>query len=447
MRDVEEELNIKKKELMDISAPENMEKRLRNVLYSERAEKKGSSIYRWPVNHRVLAAALLVFIFIFAFNYDVFAYYGKKILGYDNVIYGSVRDLNNLGMGQEINKSYRFKNGLLVTVNGIMMDENKLIVMYSVQGDIKDKIQYLDVQPLKGLLGTYYQTSGYGQMNDKGNEIKWVQEFKSPSPFDRNLTFGITSGIDDSSKGETARIKFSIDMDKAIKRTVKCSINKSVEFGGTTYRFTALSASPLSIIIEGKIEPASEDERKLYSPGDLNSPSRNIDMELVETYISGGKTVSENLQKGSAGINSGMEGISFSCEFDGLKPGLKSLALNIVKIDDVKIIDRSLDITTLSKDIMVIPDNSEIYIKSVKAENGNTVVTFSSGKNVAFTPALMIGSKQSDQLSEKSADIEEDGKQRTQKVIVFKGSGNNMQLLFKTISHETYINKQIIIYK
>lgn len=236
-------------------------------------------------------------------------------------------------------------------------------------------------------------------------------------------------------------------MDKAIKRTVKCNINKSIEFGGTTYKFTTLSASPLSIIIEGKIKTASEDEVKLYSSGELNALTRNIDMELVETYTAGGKTVSETLRKDSSGISSGMGGIDFKYEFDGLKPNLASLTLNIVKIEDIKTVDKVYDINAGSKDIRVVPSTDEVLIKEVKAEGENTVVTFSAEKDVAFTPALMIGGKQADQLSEKSTSIEENGKQRIEKVMVFKGSGNNMQLMFKTLSHETYINKGITIYK
>jgi hypothetical protein len=43
--------------------------------------------------------------------------------------------------------------------------------------------------------------------------------------------------------------------------------------------------------------------------------------------------------------------------------------------------------------------------------------------------------------------IDEIGKKRIEKAYIFKGSGSVMQLMFKTLSHETYINKQIILYK
>lgn len=447
MRDVEDELKDRREEFMNIKAPDDMEDRLKSALYSSRAKNRMPLIYRKSARYRLAVASLLVLVLAFAFNYDVFAYYGKKILGYDNVTVGSIKELNNLGMGQEVNKSYQFKNGVIVTVNGVILDENKLVVMYSIRGDVEDKLQYLNVQPLKGILGTYYQTSGTGQINDKGDEIKWVQEFKSPSPFDRHLTFSILSNTDDASRGETARISFDLDMSKAIKHTVKFDINKAVEFEGTTYRFTTISATPLSVILKGKLENLPEDDKKLYSNSDPDGPSRSIDVEILETYTSGGKTVTEPLTVNSWGTSTGLDGVNLTYEFDGLKPGLLSLSLKVVKLEDTRIVDSSVDIDNLSRDIKVTAGNDEVVIKSVEIESNNTVITYLSDRDVNFIAGLMMDGKQAEQIDENSGEVQENGKSKIQRVVTYRGYADKMSLMFKAIIHETDINKQIELYK
>ena len=110
----------------------------------------------WILRHRVLAAVILLMVLISGLNYDVFAFYGKKILGYDQITSGSFKELNELGRGQEINKSYKFKNGTEVIVDGVMFDKNKLSIMYRIKGESKEKIQDLSMPPsLNGMFKNY----------------------------------------------------------------------------------------------------------------------------------------------------------------------------------------------------------------------------------------------------------------------------------------------------
>lgn len=448
MRNVEEELKIKKVDIDNLEIPEDLELRLRNALNSAVEQVHEAKVKKsWFIRHKVMAAALLLFVLLSIYNYDVLAYYGKKILGYDEVTYGSIKELNEMGMGQEIDKTYKFKNGTEVSLDGVMLDDNKLVVMYSVKGESEDEIQKLSLEPLEGIFGRYHMSGGHGIMNDAKNEIRWIQEFESPFILDRTLNFVIASGTKDVSKGEVGRISFKLDMNKAVKRVVKSDINQVIEFQGAKYYFTTLSATPMSVIVQGKIEAASEKDKKLFSPEDFKDPRRNLHLELSETYIKDGMAVTEKLQGGMSSMGSGSDGIRFECGFNGLKPDVKQLVLSLVRTEDMRIIDKKININSETKNVRVVPETEELIIKDVREEGGNTVVTFSAENDVAFGPALMIKDVQAKELSKNVKTAHGIGNGRIEKTYVFEGNGKDMSLLFKTLSHETYINKEITIYQ
>lgn len=445
MGNVEHELKNKKVEIDNIEIPDELENRLRAALNCCKTQEAKTRIRApWLVRRWALTAALVFVVLFGAMNYDVFAYYGKKILGYDEITYGSMKDLNYMGMGQEINKAYTFKNGTVVSLDGVMLDDNKLAIMYSVKGINEEAVGDYSVEPLTGYFGRYYMRSGQGIFNEEKDEVRWVQEYETPWMFDRSLTFNIMSRTDDVSKGEIGRISFKLDMNKAIKRTVKCDINKTVDFQGMKYNFTSLSATPMSVVIEGNIELSSENDRKLFTSQDLMGTRRNLHVELLETYIKDGKTETEILQGGISGMSSSMEGITFKYEFDGLKPDIKQLELNIVKFEDMREIDKTIDIGIESKNIRVVPETEELIVTDVREEGGNTIVTFDTEKDIAFGSALMIGGNQAKEL-DKTIKVIEGSSGRAIVTYRFQGYGEKMQLLFKTISHETYINKVIVI--
>lgn len=438
MRSVEEELKTKKIDIDNIEVPEELEERLRLKLDAAKHGeiKKGS----WFIKHKAMAAVLALLIFIGAYNYDVFAYYGKKILGYDEITFGSMKELNDMGMGQQINKSYTFKNGTEVILDGVMLDENKLVAMYRIKGDSEEKIENTNPVPIKGKFGTYCQSSGTGRISDDKKEMTWVMDFKAPKLFDRWLTFNITSSSNDISRGENGSIDFKLDMDKAVKRVVKSNINKSIETQGIKYNFSTLTATQMSVIVEGNVKVSSTEARKLAT-----KPGRGLQVELVESYIKDGKMITESLPSTSSGMSTGISGINFKYEFDGLKSNIKNLVLNVVKTEDMKMIDKTIQVDSDTRDVRVVPESDELIIKNVRQESGNTIVTFDAAKDVAFGTALMINNTEAKLIVENSNLGK--NKERIEKSFVFEGFGENMKLLFKTLSHESYINKQITVYE
>lgn len=432
---------MKKHDIDNIEVPDELEERLRGAL--EKSERKPEK-RNWLIRHKLIAALLAFVLFLGAANHNALAYYGKKILGYNQVTYGSIKELNEQGMGQEINKTYTFKNGTTVTLNGAMLDENKLIIMYKIKGngiEASEIASEYSSTEIKGRLKSYSSISGYGQSSNDKKEISYIQEYKSPSLFETTLTFELQSTSKDASNGEIGKITFNLDRNKAIKGTFKSTIMKSVVSEGIEYKFTTMTATPLSVVIQGNVT-----DDKAGAIFNREGLKKQLDIELTETYIKDGKAVTENIPLKDFGTSSDLSGIKFKYEFDGLKSGLKSLTLNVVKTEDKKLVDKTIAVKDGTNNISVIQNSEELIIKNVKINGNKTYVTFNTPKDVAFDTALFIGDKQIQTLSSSINKIKVNGKDVNEKVYCFDGSGDTMKLMFKEISHEQYINQGINLY-
>ena len=67
-----------------------------------------------------------------AYQSDTLAFYGKRLIGYDPIMNGTLKQLNQLGKGQSINKSYTYKNGVVLSLDGIMLDDNQCLAYYTI---------------------------------------------------------------------------------------------------------------------------------------------------------------------------------------------------------------------------------------------------------------------------------------------------------------------------
>src|SRR5699024_8561265 len=101
--------------------------RLRNALHTtpKRSKRKISS---W-----VLVAVSLCVIMMISYQYDALAYYGKKLFGFDEIISGTLKDLNDEGMGQTIDKTITLVDGTSLMIDGIMADENQIVLYYTLK--------------------------------------------------------------------------------------------------------------------------------------------------------------------------------------------------------------------------------------------------------------------------------------------------------------------------
>lgn len=81
MDNIEKRLTEENRRLNTIAAPEELEARLRSALEGAAPARTKRISVVW----RAAAAAILLIV-IFGYNYNAFAFYGKKLLGFDELI-------------------------------------------------------------------------------------------------------------------------------------------------------------------------------------------------------------------------------------------------------------------------------------------------------------------------------------------------------------------------
>lgn len=184
---------------------------------------------------------------------DTFAYYGKRLLGFDEVMTDTLKNLNKIGKGQIIDNSYTFNNGVNVTLNGIMMDDNQLLAFYTIKSPkgYVDKI-HLQTSYLEGLVGKHHIKNGNGNANESKTEIKWEMQFEKPYFFEKSLKWRFA--LVEDNKIENGEISFTIDKSKAMGYTLKKSLNKSIKIDQGEIKIDSISASPASTYIKGTIQ-------------------------------------------------------------------------------------------------------------------------------------------------------------------------------------------------
>jgi hypothetical protein len=99
MSEIEKHLSEEGEEIRTLKAPDALENRLRMRLKST-PPKRNKTWKKWSV-----IAASLLFAFFFTYQFETIAFYGKEIFGYDAVLTDSLRELNEQGRGQVIEKS------------------------------------------------------------------------------------------------------------------------------------------------------------------------------------------------------------------------------------------------------------------------------------------------------------------------------------------------------
>ncbi|NMA67938.1 MAG: DUF4179 domain-containing protein, partial [Desulfitobacterium sp.] len=179
MSDMEELWAKEKEKLQQIQVPEEMESRLRAALDKnpktlDKSPNKSIPFYRRPF---LRIAILIIFALLIGTNYNAIASYGKQLFGYEEVMSGPLRELNNQGKGQLIGKSHTFENGITLTVDYVMLDENQLLLFYTVkdpEGKADEAIS--PFMYLGGFMGDSQYQGSQGIISEDGTEVKYIAE-------------------------------------------------------------------------------------------------------------------------------------------------------------------------------------------------------------------------------------------------------------------------------
>ncbi len=434
MDNIEKLLNEGKNELNKLKMPENMEDRLRDALDNIPNKKRKFHI-KWKV------VALIIAILLIGYNVDTLAYYAKQLIGYDNVMDGTLQELNELGKGQIINKSYTFKDGIKVTLDGIMLDDNNLIVFYTINdpsGNVQEIDRDLGFMYVQGLFGVTYNRSGFGQANEDKTEMKWVMTCDKPMFYERKMKLKFHS-ID---MEETGIIEFRLDRNQAMGHSLKIGINKEIEVDQRKIKIKSLIASPTSTVIKGQIQNIIE----LGIDKVKGEKSMSGDIEL--SIMANGK----DIQKQGSRMSTSAKGSRFNMSYDALPHDTKDIQIVLKSFSgnhDVKEVIE-LQKGKINKDMKIL--EQDIRINEVYELEGNTYINITTDEGLILSTVFLdIDGEKVEAEQTIEGDFEDIVEGDTEKInhtrtIEFKGTGENFKLDIQRIRYNKTYNETIYEY-
>lgn len=426
---VEELLKAQKDYIDQIEVPEELEDRLRIALNRRtKKDKKPKWITR--------IAVLLILITLIGYNFDTLAFYGKRLMGYDKIMSGTLKELNELGKGQIINKGYTFENGVKITLDGIMIDENQLLAFYTIEDPKGNVDDYMPIMSIKGLFGTYNSQSGYGQRNEEGTIMKNIHSFEPPLFFEKTLHLKIN--IIKNGFSKEGEITFKIDRNKAMGYILKNKINKSVKIKETNIKFDNIVVSPTKTVVYGTIQ-------NIFGLGmDYILGEKIIPFNLEIKLIANGREL--GLQGG--GMSTNMKGMTFHKEYDTLPQELHSLQILIERLLTNHDVNLQREISIKTNNLTINIENQNILINKVIQSNGNTLVTITTEKEFFLSEVYLIVDGKRVELEETLGDNYEklkEGKLLHTRTLKFTAIGRKNILDIRGITYPQEYNRIIDI--
>jgi hypothetical protein len=423
MREIEEMLSKNKSEIDKLNVPDELEKRLMEALDNKHVRSK----YK---NKLMLKVASIVILFILVgYNFDTLAYYSKKIIGFDPIMSESLKELNENGKGQVIDKSFTFSNGDKVTLDGIMVDDNQLLLFYTekkADGNIDENTMSSSIMTIKGFMGNLEVSSGQGQENDEGNEIKWIMKFESPQFYQKKFKWRFE--IIQDGKIEIGEIPFTLDRSKAMGHTLKSKLNESVEVEARKIKFDSILASSTTTVIKGTIQ------NFLDLAFDQLSGERIRPEEVEFELIANG----EELQWHGSGISTNLNGIKFHKEVDPLPEDLKSLKIKILGFIADYDANKKVKINKDSNNEIFDVEGRNIEINKVYDSNEETFITITTEEDVVLSRVyLMLDGKKTELEDTNTGNYEKksDGTITYTRTLRFIGTGKEVEVSIERIKY------------
>lgn len=421
MNDAEKLLKETKLNFDKLETPEALEAKLRIALKDIKPKNNKIS--------KIKIASIFICLILAIYNFNTLAYYSEKITGYDKVMDTNLKKLNELGKGQTINKSFTFKSGLIFTLDGIMVDDNKLLTFYTIKNS-KGNVENTDIKlEINGIFGSHSFTNSYGTLNDAKTEMKFTANFNPPSILDNNLTLNVIS----KENNETGKISFALDKNKAMGHNIKRFLNRTIETKDTSLHLQYISASPTTTVIKGSIYNILEIALNKIK-GITFSPS-NLDIKL----IADGKVVENQ----AAELSSNITGVTFKYNFQPLPANFKKLQIEFSGLTSEHIINKNFKLKKELKNENINIENINIKIDKIYEANGNTYITISTDQDIILTKVNMtIDGKN---LPLNKTNNENGNKDSYTRTLEFIGTGTNLELNIQRMIYKTKYNKTIDI--
>ncbi len=437
MQQVEKMLNDKKIEIDKIEVPIELEERLAQVLKDKSIVKRSRN--NWMTK---AVAACLIVIFI-GYNFDTLAFYGKRFMGYDTIMNGTLKQLNDLGKGQVIGKNYTFKNGTVVRLDGVMIDANQLLAFYSVKHPSIEVNPsgiptYLSIHNLSihGTWRTYAEKGGQGHIAHENEEVKWLSSFEAPVFYEKTLNLKLN--LIDNGAVEEGQISFKLDRNKAMGHNLKKTINQTLKESQTQVRFKSITASPTRTVISGSVQNIFELVKDQLS-GERIRPE-NIEIKL----IANGKEIA--WQGGE--MTTDFKGITFHKAFDTLPSELKSLEIYVESFSADHDVNENIKLNLEDKNKSMHIQGQAIQIDKVYESKDSTFITITTGESTILTRVYLGIDDNKIELKEtieSNLIKQEDGTILHTRTLHFPKTGKNYQLIIERMTYAELYNKIIEI--
>lgn len=419
MDDIEKKLLDRKKRLDTIKAPDELEGRLRQTLDSAPVKKK--SVQKW-----VMAVAALFFLSFVSYNYNGLAYYGKRIMGFDDIMSGTLAELNEEGMGQTVGKHVLLEDGSKLRVDGIMTDANQLILYYTLSNT--KETEDIPFMTITGFLTKSHRGSGKSMINEEKSEIKGQISFEPVSPFAKKLRLEFSKWTKDGKLIE-GTISFPYDPNKAMQTEIRQQIKTKVKVDKGIITFKTITATPTATIIKGTV---NVENLSRVSPA----------FEKTE-LLANGKPV-EMIGSGSSTVLGGTE---FELRFDALPKKLDSLELVVKEFVGYTIVDENIPLSPINEQPYLIK-GEDVWVRDVVKTDDGVEITIASDDDVLFDGVTIEGQGSSSPLETTSSqDYEKLHNGRIVKVrtLLFSSDMTPEYMLIKGMHHMKPVDYKIDI--
>src|SRR5690625_1913777 len=357
MDQIEKLLLEEKQKIDSMKVPVELEDRLCRALYNAPKISKRRKL-SW-----VLVAAVCM-VFMVGYQYDVLAYYGKKLFGFDDIISGTLKDLNNAGIGQTIDKKITLLDGTTLTIDGIMTDENQVIMYYTLNNPsgLRDNVEIFSPFNITGFLTKSHYVGGTSITNDDRTKIKGVDTFESVSPFAKKLTLNYRQNLQNGQWIEES-ISFPYRPHKAMQSTIKQRIKETIVVDQGEITFNNITATPMSTVIACKMDVKNFDRSDLGLHG-------------IELIANGSLVVLIG-----SGIQSTPVGSKFEINYDGLPEQLDSLLIIMKEFVGYRELKEKVQLNIHQEDTFML-GNQELWVKNVTAKDDHFEITIVTNEDV-----------------------------------------------------------------
>ena len=399
-------LDDKRKEFDQIQAPSNFEARLRSKLADIPSKKK--RLTPW-----LIAVAVFCLAFV-SWNYSALAFYGKTLLGYEDLMSESIQQLNEDGFGQSINKTVQLDDETKLKIEGVMSDLNQFEIYYAIEWEGLEESRLFDIQFLEitGFLTRSYGNSG---VFDKDINIG-VQTFEPVNAFAKKLTLHLLY------KQQAYEIEFPYEANKAVPTMIKKRLNETLHYDFGEIKFKSLYATKGSTRLEGILKEQTD---------------RNISYDFSQiVLVADGK----ELPMRGSGLKSGFYSTyKLKIDYEALPPNVKQLSIEVRQFNGRDNVKQSIPAQVGMYKLGSVP----LEILSVQVEGEKTKIRIASDYDVMFDQVTVETKKGVTPLV--NTESYSDGTEKKERTLVFMTTDEVQKLYVENVYYNKAYSKSINI--